>query len=167
MMKGQTGSYELNTSMNFKHLIVTIQIMSFLMYTPAILAGEIFCDIIIINDQDERVSLRVQVANFHRERQRGLMFRKYLGENDGMLFVFEREKHLNFWMKHTYIPLSIAFVGKDGIIQETKEMEPLQLHPSYSSTEPAMYAIEVNRGWFRKHNISRGSKVILNGCISK
>jgi uncharacterized protein len=153
--------------MNFKNIIVTFHIICFLIYSPAILAGEKFCDILIINDKNEKVSLRVEVARFHRERQRGLMFRKHLGENHGMLFIFAREKHLNFWMKHTYIPLSIAFINKEGIISEIQQMEPFQTYPSYLSKEPAMYAIEVNRGWYKKHNISRGSKVIFNGCISK
>ena len=101
------------------------------------------------------------------QREKGLMFRKSLNESDGMLFVFEREQKLNFWMKNTYIPLDIAYIDKNGIINEIYHMKPLDVSLTYNSIKPAMYALEVNLGWFSRHKIKTGSKIEFNGCLSK
>ncbi len=152
--------------MNFKLISLTIvTLMS--IFSPAILADENICDILIVSKSERKIHLQVEIARTYRERQKGLMFRELLAEDRGMLFVFSREKQMKFWMKNTSIPLSIAFISKDGIINEIYQMEPFRINPPCTSKEPAMYAIEVNRGWFKKHNITRGCKVIFNGCISK
>lgn len=125
------------------------------------------CNILIVNAHNARIKLRVEVADSSRSRQRGLMFRKNLYKNHGMLFVFERERHRRFWMKNTYVPLSIAYVNRYGIINEIYDMEPLDSSRRYPSIYPAQFAIEVNRGWFKKNNIKKGCRVLLNGCIGK
>ncbi|TGK04759.1 DUF192 domain-containing protein [Leptospira semungkisensis] len=99
--------------------------------------------------------LYVEVANTEESRQRGLMFRKKLGENEGMLFIFPSEDHLTFWMKNTLIPLSIGYFNKDKRMTDTFEMLPNQTKTLYHSSERVMYAVEANKGWFAKHNLGK------------
>ncbi len=102
--------------------------------------------------------IRVEVARTEEEQAKGLMFREKLGKNEGMLFVYEREEILAFWMKNTRIPLSIAFIAKDGKIVDIQDMEPFDLR-SHVSARPAQYALEVNQGWFEKNGIGVGDFV--------
>jgi len=104
-------------------------------------------------------TLWVEIADTPIERQRGLMFRKKMSENKGMLFIFETPQVLCFWMKNTYIPLDIAFVSADSTIVNILQMAPLNTEPRYYSNGIALYAIEANEGWFAKHGITTGQKV--------
>ncbi len=130
-------------------------------------AGGTSCELIIIGETGARASLRVEVADTAALRERGLMFRKTLGDDRGMLFVFPHERPLNFWMKNTSIPLSIAFISSGGVINEILDMDPLDTSVTYPSSRPARYALEVNRGWFGKKGITSGSRVIFDGCLGK
>jgi uncharacterized membrane protein (UPF0127 family) len=125
------------------------------------------CEITIVSQDGKRVKLNAEIALTHAERERGLMFRQSMNEDSGMLFVFEKEQNLNFWMKNTYIPLDIAYIGKNKIINEIYHMKPLDVSLTYNSIKPAMFALEVNLGWFSRHQIKKGSKIELNGCIRK
>ncbi|HPJ37409.1 MAG TPA: DUF192 domain-containing protein [Spirochaetota bacterium] len=125
------------------------------------------CTIYFRNNNNLRVPLHVEIANTDAARQQGLMFRKNMKQNYGMIFVFQDEKPLTFWMKNTYIPLSIAYVASHGVINEIYNMKPLDISITYPSLLPARYAIEVNKGWFEKNQISEGCRVEFNGCISK
>ena len=100
----------------------------------------------------------VELAVTPEERQQGLMFREELGEDRGMLFVFPESAVRAFWMKDTFIPLSIAFIASDGTILEIRPMEPRSLEP-VRSRYPARYALEVNRNRFRTLGIGPGDKV--------
>jgi uncharacterized protein len=102
--------------------------------------------------------LRVEVAATPEERQTGLMHRRSLGEDQGMLFIFERRGLWGMWMKNTYIPLSVAFIGEDGRIINIEDMLP-HTEDSHSASAPARYALEVNKGWFARHHIRRGTLV--------
>lgn len=102
--------------------------------------------------------LFLEIADTEEERQQGLMFRKQLPEDHGMLFVFERERRLSFWMKNTSIPLSIAFLDKEGMVLNIEDMVPFSLD-SVSSSAESLYAIELNRGAFARHQIYPGSIV--------
>jgi len=104
--------------------------------------------------------IRVEVVRTEGEKAKGLMFREKLGKNEGMLFVYEREETLSFWMKNTRIPLSIAFIAKDGKIVDIQDMEPFNLQ-SHVSARPAQYALEANQGWFKKNGIEVGELVKL------
>lgn len=99
--------------------------------------------------------LSVEVAATPAARGRGLMFREELPEDGGMLFVFPEEKVLEFWMRNTRIPLSIAFADGSGRIVRIADMDPLSETP-VSSGAPARYALEVNRGWFDAHGVRSG-----------
>ena len=86
------------------------------------------------------------------------MHRNRLPENGGMLFIFPESRRRNFWMKNTFIPLSIAYMRGDWVILEIYEMEPESLDP-VQSRNPARYALEVNRGFFAEHGIEPGARV--------
>lgn len=100
----------------------------------------------------------VEVAETDAQRQRGLMERDSLARDHGMLFVYPRPRTLSFWMRNTDIPLSIAYISQDGVIVDIQQMEPhtQQQHPS---REPAMYALEMNQGWFEGHGVSVGDRI--------
>ncbi len=102
--------------------------------------------------------LKTEVAIKPQDRAVGLMWRKSMPENHGMLFVFDSHAIHCFWMRNTYIPLSIAFLRDDGSIVNIKDMQPQQ-DASHCPTEPVRYALEVNQGWFDKRNIADPVKV--------
>ncbi len=102
--------------------------------------------------------LTAEVAATDNSRTTGLMFRRMLPENWGMLFVFQDTSVLNFWMKNTYLPLSIAFLDEAGVIINIADMKPLTTDP-HPSTRPARYALEMNQGWFAKRGIKAGARV--------
>jgi uncharacterized membrane protein (UPF0127 family) len=103
-------------------------------------------------------SLRVEIVANDDDRARGLMFREKLGRDDGMLFVFPEIAYHSMWMKNTLIPLSVAFVDRDGTILNILDMEPHSLD-SHMSAGPALYAIETNKGWFAAKKVKAGDKV--------
>jgi uncharacterized membrane protein (UPF0127 family) len=135
--------------------------------SAAAAGAETRCTLTVIDRAGRPVPLAVEIARTDAERGRGLMFRKTLAADSGMLFVFEREQPLSFWMKSTYIPLSIAFIDKYGIIREMYDMKPLDETLSYPSRYMSMYALEVNRGWFARRNIAVGSRIVLDGCVGQ
>ena len=93
------------------------------------------------------------------EGQWGLMNRNSLPDGEGMLFIFENEQFLSFWMKNTTIPLSIAFIASDGRILDIKDMRPLD-ESSVLSSRPAKYALEVPQGWFDRAGIRTGDRLV-------
>jgi uncharacterized protein len=100
----------------------------------------------------------VEVAKTPEETVLGLMGRKYLGRDEGMLFVFEKEDYHSFWMKDTHIPLSIAFIDKECRIVNMTDMKPLTLEP-HPPPQPILYALEMNRGWFSNNGIKVGDVI--------
>ena len=103
-------------------------------------------------------TIKAEVARTEKEKARGLMFRERMGKDEGMLFVYEREGRLSFWMKNTRLPLSIAFIDKGGRIVDIQDMEPFNL-ATHTSAYPARYALEMNRGWFAGKGIKVGDLV--------
>ncbi len=102
----------------------------------------------------------VEVAKTPQERERGLMYRKHLDSNGGMLFVFDRDERLKFWMKNTYVPLSIAFLSEDGKILQIENMKPLS-ERVIESEHYARYALELLQGSFRRIGARVGDYVKL------
>jgi uncharacterized protein len=102
--------------------------------------------------------LRVEVAADVNSRTIGLMNRFSLATDSGMLFVFPQSEPLGFWMKNTYIPLSIAYVDAKGVILNIADMKP-QDESTHPSRGPAMFAIEMKQGWFKEKGIVAGDKV--------
>ena len=106
----------------------------------------------------KQTEIWVEVAKTPEQRTVGLMGRDYLGKNDGMLFIFETEDFHNFWMKNTRVPLSIAFIDREGKIVRIADMKPLTLD-SHAPLQRILYALEMNRGWFSAHGIKVGDTV--------
>lgn len=103
----------------------------------------------------------VEVADTRKEREFGLMFRESLGNNNGMLFVFNDEIPRTFWMKNTKIPLDIIFIERNGKIVNITTAEPCKEDPcmKYNSGFPAQYVLEINANESNKRGISIGDKV--------
>jgi uncharacterized membrane protein (UPF0127 family) len=115
-----------------------------------------------------KVKLTVEVAETPEQHERGLMFRHSLNKNSGMLFIFSEKRILNFWMKNTFIPLSIGFFDEQGILFQILDMDPVKSElqkniPTYSSARPAKFALEVNKGWFIINKIKVGDKIHYPG----
>jgi uncharacterized membrane protein (UPF0127 family) len=102
--------------------------------------------------------LTAEIATTPDQRSLGLMNRFSLRPDHGMLFIFERNEPLAFWMKNTYIPLSIAFIAPDGRIVSIEDMKP-QTEETHWSRGPAMYALEMKKGWFAERGIVPGAVV--------
>jgi uncharacterized membrane protein (UPF0127 family) len=103
---------------------------------------------------------QVELAVTPESRARGLMHRKELPPDRGMLFVFEADQKPSFWMKNTTIPLSLAFIGKDGTIREIFDMTPGSLRP-IESTYEVRFALELVQGTFQRLGIGVGYRIEL------
>lgn len=102
--------------------------------------------------------LTAEVAHIDATRTQGLMHRRILPENRGMLFVFENTAIHAMWMMNTHIPLSVAFLDERGAIINIENMKP-HTQDTHPAAKPAKYALEVNLGWFGKRGIKPGAKV--------
>ena len=101
------------------------------------------------------VTCNAELARTPEERNHGYMGRKHIPAGTGMLFIFEKDQILSFWMKNTPHPLSIAFIDSNGKIRDIFQMTPYSL-ASVSSTTSVRYALEVPQGWFKKEGIKEG-----------
>jgi uncharacterized membrane protein (UPF0127 family) len=102
--------------------------------------------------------IQAEVASSIDERAVGLMFRKEMASNAGMLFRFEQPAVHCFWMQNTLLPLSIAFLADDGSVVNIADMRP-QTTESHCAAKPVRYALEMNQGWFAKRGIKPGSRL--------
>ena len=103
---------------------------------------------------------QIEVARTEGEKTQGLMHRKALGPRQGMIFVYEADEHLSFWMKDTSLSLTLAFLSKDGQILQIEEMKPFSLRP-LASERAARYALELPRGALESLGVRVGDRVIL------
>ena len=115
--------------------------------------------VVFIDLLSNGVNIVAEVASSPKSRQRGLMYRLNLKNDTGMLFVFSESQSRSFWMKETYSPLSIAYLNEVGVILNIENMSPLNLS-SVQSSSPAMYALEMNEGWFQKNGIGVGDVIV-------
>ena len=111
-------------------------------------------------------TITVELAKTQKQIRYGLMERTELKGIDGMLFVFSYAKTRTFWMKNTYIPLSIGFFDGKGVLVDIQQMTPVKSSvekniPQYQSRKPAQYALEVPKGWFKKHKVKLGAMLVL------
>lgn len=104
------------------------------------------------------MAIQAQVARTPQEREIGLMYRKAMGTNEGMLFAFEQPAQQCFWMKNTLLPLAVAFIADDGSVVNIDAMKPQTLD-SHCSDKPVRYVLEMNEGWFTRHGIKPGSRI--------
>jgi len=105
------------------------------------------------------VPVRVRISQTPREKEQGLMFTEQLPADEGMLFIFEYEHRPAFWMKNTPIDLDVAFIDRLGCIVEIRHMQALDEETIHRPRHPALYALEVNAGWFHEHGITVGDEV--------
>ncbi len=102
--------------------------------------------------------IKAELAITPEQQATGMMFRKEMGTNEGMLFVNEEPGLRCFWMRNTLIPLSIAFLADDGSIVNIADMEP-RSEKSHCSAQPVRFALEMNLGWFAKRGLKAGSRL--------
>ena len=114
----------------------------------------------ITTKEGQIFTVEAELASTQEERNFGFMERKKIPDGTGMLFIFEYDQKLSFWMKNTPHPLSIAYIDSNGIIREIYDMTPFSLS-SIESTVSVRYALEVPQGWFLKNNITPGDKISL------
>jgi hypothetical protein len=103
-------------------------------------------------------AVTAELAITHAEQERGLMYRKALPVDHGMLFVFEVPDRYSMWMENTTLPLAVAFIGSDGTILNIEEMQPLT-RDHHTAAGDAWYALEMNAGWFARNGIKPGDRV--------
>ena len=141
--------------MHFKsiHLIFNFFLVSFYTFSNEKI------DVSIYN---KNITFNVEVAKTMEERRTGLMYRKKLLNNEGMLFIFPREKIIQLWMKNTYIPLDVIFISENKVIVDMKKnMEKLS-ETIVKSKVKSRYALEFNAGLINKLDIEIGDKVLFN-----
>ena len=120
--------------------------------------------VVRITQNGHEATLSVEIASSPKARAQGLMGRKRLGENAGMLFVYKGDARRFFWMKNTRIPLSLAFIDKSGEVLEIIHLQPHKPGkriPSYRSRQKVRRVLEVNQGWFLRNGFGLGARVSL------
>jgi len=124
---------------------------------------------ILIDNGIDVIKINVEIADDNKEREKGLMFRERLNENDGMLFIFDYEEYRTFWMKNTLIALDMIFIDENLEINGIVNAVPCREDPCivYESSKPAKYVLEVNSGFAAKNSIKIGDKIILNKKVLK
>ena len=103
--------------------------------------------------------ITAEIADEEHERAAGLMFRKSLASDSGMLFVLDRSGPVGFWMKNTEVPLTIAYIDAAGLIKELHDLQPRNETPVPSRFPNIAYALEMPQGWFSKNNIWPGARI--------
>ena len=117
-------------------------------------------DVKIIRQDGTEFIVKAEIAIKAEDRNHGFMERKNIPDGTGMLFVFERDQILSFWMHNTPHPLSIAYIDSKGKIRDIFDMNPYSTD-SILSTVSVRYALEVPQGWYKKNGITTGDTVIL------
>ena len=141
--------------MHFKFIYLIIK---FFLITSYALSNEK----IAVSIYNKNITFNVEVAKTIQERRSGLMYRKKLLNNEGMLFIFPSENIIQLWMKNTYIPLDVIFISKNKVIVDIKKnMEKLSENVIKSKIK-SKYALEFNAGLINKLDIRIGDKVLFN-----
>ena len=102
--------------------------------------------------------IQAELALTPTQQMIGMMHRREMGTNEGMLFVYDEPHKLCFWMRNTLLPLTIAFIAEDGRIVNTADMKPLD-ESSHCASEPVRFALEMNQGWFAKRGLKPGTRL--------
>lgn len=116
--------------------------------------------VITIEQGEARATVTVELAVTPGQRAQGLMYRRALEPDAGMLFIFPSDSRSGFWMRNTYIPLDIAYISADFAVLEVRRGTPLD-ETVLSPSHPYRYVLEVNAGWFEAHGLGPGARVIF------
>ncbi len=106
-------------------------------------------------------TVQMQVALLPAETQKGLMFRKEMGADEGMVFVFDRPQQMSFWMRNTPLPLDIGFFDSDGVLKEFYPLYPHDERSVVSRGRGMQFALEMNQGWYRTAGVKPGDRIDL------
>ena len=137
------------------------------LYNNYLFAESYIQNLEIINDNGVPIHYNVEVVKTYEDQKTGLMHRKNLEENKGMLFLFDSEKKASFWMKNTFISLDIIFINKDGSINTIyKNTKPLSLK-TLNSKGNVLAVLEINSGDTDKNSIGKKSYVNISNLIKK
>jgi uncharacterized membrane protein (UPF0127 family) len=133
-------------------------LLALILLIPACTQGQ---QTLVIHSATGDHQVKVEVVTRSDEMARGLMYRRSLGKDNGMLFVFRREEAQSFWMKNTLIPLDMIFISRNLVIVDIATMQPCRTNPcpDYTSRQPAQYVLEVNAGYCHSRNIIIGDKI--------
>ncbi|MBT5815484.1 MAG: DUF192 domain-containing protein [Opitutales bacterium] len=100
--------------------------------------------------------VEVELAIDRNTQAKGLMYRKEMAEDHGMLFIFDQPKEMSFWMRNTHLPLDIGYLTADGVLREVYPLYPHDETSRKSIRTDLKFALEVNQGWFARHNVKPG-----------
>lgn len=103
--------------------------------------------------------MTAEIARTAKQVQTGMMHRREMAEEEGMLFVFPVPHQASFYMRNTYLPLSCAYLDSEGTILEIHDMKPLDETPIPSSTDNIQYVLETRQGWFERHQVEVGTVI--------
>lgn len=104
-------------------------------------------------------TVRMQLAVRPAEMQRGLMERRDLGKDDGMIFLYEKPQRMSFWMRNTPTPLDIGFFNAEGVLEEVYPMHPFDETSVASHGEQLQFALEMKQGWYRENGVKPGARL--------
>lgn len=116
----------------------------------------------IYKKNQEVVQYYVDIADTYDKQKMGLMYVKQMPKNQGMLFIYSKERKIGIWMKNTFIPLDIVFIDKNGIITEIVQRPDTRSRTTTISKEPSKYVLEINLGEAKRNNINVGDFVSLS-----
>ncbi len=135
-----------------------VVLLAFILIIPACAQKQ---QMLVIHSATGDHQVKVEVVTQPADQAQGLMYRRSLAKDSGMLFVFRQEEPQGFWMKNTLIPLDMIFISRNLVIVDITTMQPCRTYPcpSYTSRQPAQYVLEVNAGYCRSHSIAIGDKV--------
>lgn len=108
-----------------------------------------------------------ELARKPAELGAGMMFRKEMAEDEGMIFALPYPQRASFYMRNTTVPLTIAYIDPAGRILELHDLKPLDETPVYSRTENILFALEMNQGWFSRHGVLPGVTVVSEEGLLK
>jgi uncharacterized membrane protein (UPF0127 family) len=141
-------------------ILVMVNVFLFVVGTFAVE----YTNVYIVNEGKTNL-IFAELAVTEEEKERGLMFRKNLETNKGMLFIFDKPSYVNFWMKNTYLPLAIIFIDENYMVSDVFYPKPLSTG-LVSSSKRTLYVLEILKNTSLNLNIKRGAKIIL-GNINK
>ena len=116
-------------------------------------------DLVIYNNDNKHINFEVEISQTPIERSKGLMFRKSLPQNQGMLFIFPNENIIKMWMKNTFIPLDMIFLSEKKIIVDFKKNLKVLSKDIIQSNVKSKYVLEINSGLINKYDIKIGNRV--------
>ncbi|MFO7189480.1 MAG: DUF192 domain-containing protein [Pseudomonadota bacterium] len=102
--------------------------------------------------------IQAEVAHTQAARTKGLMYRRQLARNQGMVFVFPEPGRHCMWMRNTFVPLTVAFLDDEGYIVNLSDMQP-QTEDLHCAARPVRYALEMSQGWFAERGLGRGARI--------